>query len=918
MKQLFCLILLCAAALLATGNTCTLVNTGSACSGSSPITCSMNGIAADSTHAYWTGTGCTASGYVPSSDYIVIPNNMVINFDQVGGTILGNSTAPTYGYVQGLTVPAGSTTGCSNPTITNTGGTAPANGTGTVPRPHITPVVSGGVITSAYQDQTGGTLSRGWYAPTSTAPTMTVAGCSFTGSYTATTAVVPNYVAGNGTQAIYAPNGSPYNTGMIITTSLTLRGDGQALSTFVMKRGATLKFDSHLSNDGFGGHYIYGLVSKPGSASNSLYSVDTTDCTQAQPCTITSDTGGAPAVPFNNDTIGSGWVFKANWTNFSYVGTYLDPIVYTGRNDTIIQHCTFDHAGMFAADGKDTTNFTYEYNRHTNPAGVSDLYYNNIFGLSTGTRNIRHNVFATCVGAAGAVLATTNPLVMGCSANGGNGNSSETVEDNYFPAANPQFPGTVASFKNNFLFSAVIVTMTATRSGNYYWVPVVSNNPHIGTIGNQTVTGEVFDIAEDITGGDASPLGGPALGSGAISNMQNIFALASKQGHGNGWMALIFDGSFIVGNTLNMNHNTWWGRLYGGGYGGNSMLSSGHNTNCAGTGTIGSFKSNLVYGLGGTNTTFKFGSVLPGITVCANLCTATNCDYNAAYNFTPTAAQCTACVPAGGVRGYQSNSTGGSASYPGQHDIDNVVNPGSATGVNPYFVDPMRNIYLWDTKYLGKAVNPAWISGIGYTAGVSAVSASHAGIYTGATINYNCITSHVGNSQTEPDGTPYATTDLGSGLTSVVVAGGIATATVTSPHQLSVGMPVNYAGIYLHYSYAGPVLTVPNSTTITFAVSGTADGTYTTGSKLYIWQAFWEPASLEDLRSAIVSPTVPYNTDPLIGCGGGCTAMQALGNWVKTGFTPQNTALWCSGVDGETTGAVPFCQQGKATVGAIF
>src|ERR1035437_3070080 len=86
--------------LWAAGNTCTLADGGSGAACHSSI-CTLSAIAADTAHANWTGSGCTANGYVPTSDYIVIPDGFNLNANQAW--IVGNYGLPNIGYVYGVT-----------------------------------------------------------------------------------------------------------------------------------------------------------------------------------------------------------------------------------------------------------------------------------------------------------------------------------------------------------------------------------------------------------------------------------------------------------------------------------------------------------------------------------------------------------------------------------------------------------------------------------------------------------------------------------------------------------------------------------------------------------------------------------------------------------------------------------------------
>jgi hypothetical protein len=81
------------------------------------------------------------------------------------------------------------------------------------------------------------------------------------------------------------------------------------------------------------------------------------------------------------------------------------------------------------------------------------------------------------------------------------------------------------------------------------------------------------------------------------------------------------------------------------------------------------------------------------------------------------------------------------------------------------------------------------------------------------------------------------------------------------------------------------------------------------------WRSDWQFASLTDIAVATGAGTVI--TDGAIGCAAGCSMIQTLEGWVKRGFTPQNPALWCSGHDGEAVGAVPFCANGRLTLGML-
>ncbi|MBS1858754.1 MAG: hypothetical protein JST11_25510, partial [Acidobacteria bacterium] len=76
-------------------------------------------------------------------------------------------------------------------------------------------------------------------------------------------------------------------------------------------------------------------------------------------------------------------------------------------------------------------------------------------------------------------------------------------------------------------------------------------------------------------------------------------------------------------------------------------------------------------------------------------------------------------------------------------------------------------------------------------------------------------------------------------------------------------------------------------------------GTPGPGSADTAWRLNWEWASLYWLRTLVAAKTV--YTDGAINCAG-CSAVQALNNWVRAGFVTQNPRLWGAGHDGKDIG----------------
>jgi hypothetical protein len=69
------------------------------------------------------------------------------------------------------------------------------------------------------------------------------------------------------------------------------------------------------------------------------------------------------------------------------------------------------------------------------------------------------------------------------------------------------------------------------------------------------------------------------------------------------------------------------------------------------------------------------------------------------------------------------------------------------------------------------------------------------------------------------------------------------------------------------------------------------------------WRGQWEWASLYQLRVLTAAQT--SITDATIGCGSGCSAIQALNAWTLAGQAPTNAAFKGKGHDGSDIGAVP-------------
>ena len=104
----------------AADNVCTFSKPSgaTACNGSN--VCTTSGIAADSGRAYWTGTGCTANGYVPTApDSIVGPDGYTVIYDDRAFD-LGASGNPVYAHPAYIVVDGAGSGYTAPPTATIT------------------------------------------------------------------------------------------------------------------------------------------------------------------------------------------------------------------------------------------------------------------------------------------------------------------------------------------------------------------------------------------------------------------------------------------------------------------------------------------------------------------------------------------------------------------------------------------------------------------------------------------------------------------------------------------------------------------------------------------------------------------------------------------------------------------------------
>lgn len=801
MRSIILLLLSCTV-IWATGNTCTLTsNAGSACA---TKTCALSAIAADTTHANWSGTGCTANGYVPSSDYIVIPDGFNLTADRAW--VVGNYALPFWGYVYGVTgLPSGGFSGTC--TAAFSGGSAVFGNLATG-----TCTISGGNVT-AFALTNPGTYN------TATAPTVT-----FTGSGGGSGAGTVQFIGGGGTAAVYLTN-----TGVLqISAAVTARGSityyygsGNTTDSVIGLPGGSLIFDSSGASDPtdtrywFGANYYNGVRAFHAEATSSHH------------FTVTSQAGGGNGFFGPLGRTVSCCSFIATYTDFSNLGDALFNSIIVGSSGGTydIEHSTFTSVSPIYVVPTATSIARHDYNVHTAPTGTYDVSISGGAAVTTGVREVIGNVFASYF-------------------QGNVGASGITITGNYLGGTwliNNSYATPWASFSGNFIRRTNCadngeMTAMGSMSNSYYYGDGDCNNMHwLGPYDSSTYDGLVFDIGGDTGYGDGNIL--MRNGSATTLSLTHSITVMSASGFSSSAPVV----TFLYGGTKDgqwtVNHNT----IETHGVADAAVDTEGTEPSA---GQLASLKSNLIWGLaavpagynpGGDQTggslAQKFVDSL-GAGAVQDIVAPTNADYNSGWNID----NCSHWSYTNQGKGY----CGKFSATPGAHDVDQDAR----------FADPNRSLMLFDYYYLGHQSYPAWQTSHSYSVGdtvINPISWFYGGLY----VNYRCIVAHTSDTTTEPGA----------------------------------------ARFYFHLGGW-----IPSSTR----------GEY--------WRTYWEPASLYQLRQGVAAQATI--TDGAIGCVS-CSIIDALRNWVFTGYTPLNPALWCAGHDGEAIGAVPFCAKGKALVAAM-
>ena len=704
------LFLLACAPIWAAGNTCTLADGGSGAACHSG-TCTLSAIAADTGHANWSGSGCTAAGYVPSSDYIVIPDGYNLTADQPW--IVGSYGAPLIGYVYGVTgLPTSGYSGTCTATF-NGGDTIMGNGANA----NCAINGAGAVVLTIW--------ALGLYT-TATPPTVT-----FTGNYTGSGTV--QFIAGGGVPAV-----NLNNTGVLqISAAVTARGSiiythGQTNTTdaVIGLPGGSLIWDSSGAADPTDTRYQF-----TGNAFYYDYRAFHAMGTASQHFTVTSQVGGGNG--FFGQISSYCCPFLASYTDFSRIGDSLfTPILVDPNVVYDVEHSTFTGMVPISIPTSATSVVRHDYNVHSAPVGATDISIIGTAAVTSGVREAVGNVFAA---------PFSNNL----------GLSGGTFTGNYFGASvaeNPGYTEPWAAFSGNFVrILGEVMSMGDVTDSYIYW-DYDEYNPHwidgwaSASHTTQIYSGDVIDLGGDSGGGD----GNTVLTSGETGYNFNATNTITTPDAG-----LLSSSSSLLdiltgasSGSLSMNHNTV---IVSDGVGGQGAAQTETVEGVAGQ--FASVKSNIVWSsaslVAGYNPEPTYATITaPGFKFYDSMGTQTdvmspaNGDYNVGWRTINTGDNGTGFAHSG------NSYIGKFSATPGTHDLS----------VNPWFADATRNLMTFDYYYLGHHYSD-WQTSHAYSVGdtVTHVPTDGSGpiFFGGASINYRCIVAHTSDTAKEPGAARY-------------------------------------------------------------------------------------------------------------------------------------------------------------------
>jgi hypothetical protein len=686
MRKLFLFALLAIPAFPAA---CTLTNNaGSACASK---TCTAAAIIADTTHANWTGTGCTANGYYPGA----------VGTATVASPPGSPSTGQTWLFTDASAV--GTCSGGGNSKVMcQWSGSAWTLNADTVNIPN-------------------------GYALTGPASYWTIGGSPANNA--ATPAIMLN------------TSGS-----VTMPASSTLRARGDALFTpvsygsglqpdgLIMSAGSTYIFDSSQASAPTSTRYRYG----PQGGSYG-YRAFVANGTSASHVAVTSDnTNSALNGQFRVNNVGGGAVdyggtLRATYTDFSSIGDAAS----TGQSFEVadcqysgcvmsfsVTHGTFNNVGpnVQQSIGYNST-FNLAYDIFTNSPGVTNFSIGSSNAPTGGVSSVTHTVFDQAWNNGGSCSSVLEP--------------GWTFADDYFANGWCQISTTTAMA--DIFYRMLSSTSTwglsgGNISGGYFLLDATTSaETHMitpATTNSFAFSGFIEDTPDDVTAQPGFALLPPNSGAGTAGYSNNI-VIPTKGGNASVSMNGCTNALPGAGSPVqNINHNTV---ILG--------LTADYTANAITVDEGGAclvaynqFESNMMWAKSGAFYKVSSWGSPTGPFLTNPLTTVADNAVDSSAHITATNAACSGC----------SNQANGYAAKwsatPGGSDIVAA----------PYFADATRNVETFDTAYLGNSAGAQWLTGTAYTVG-QVVSDPKSTVYNNATVNYRCIAAHTSGASTEPN-----------------------------------------------------------------------------------------------------------------------------------------------------------------------
>lgn len=411
----------------------------------------------------------------------------------------------------------------------------------------------------------------------------------------------------------------------------------------------------------------------------------------------------------------------ALWNTFNNTGFALTMKNVTAVNSGYVDVTSFFSPGSFTIDIENS-----KFTKIVNTTAVAFIL--DATGTKTGgTRIISNNqidggVTLTGVSGVASGYVVTNNVITKTYAstaspfNPTNGISTATFDQNlfYIPGADALTAYPAGTVQHTYLFHHCDPAPGCANVHPIYFFPKTLSATWSNNIYEMDVTDEGGDTIEPAE----------ATASATLTISYSLF-LPNGLGKSIGSFVNIDPGVTVTNLKTAFTHNTMAGGNAGAGTQGVGCESSTTTTMTAGT--IPTVTNNLLWRTtsGGAWLT-KWDT--PSCTV--NASTFTTVDYNATWQVT------------GAI--YLNPATSAYASTPGAHDFS----------ANPLFtVDPTttnaRNIWSFDTGYLGHSVATAWVTATSYSVG-DIRSFSNASFNGGATYNIECYQAHTSGSTTQP------------------------------------------------------------------------------------------------------------------------------------------------------------------------